>query len=72
MQHSEVPVQRLTNGVIDYDFYRAEAARMRKRAIWRFWREIGFRSAGWLRAQTARISGLGRHVGARPRASIRP
>ena len=41
MQHDEFPVHRLVDGNIDYDFYRAQAARLREQTLQGFWQEIG-------------------------------
>lgn len=60
-----------TNGMIDFDHYRAEAARLRKQArddfVWRvaapfFWRAPARLAASVLRLMTARI-GLARVIG---------
>ncbi len=41
MQDTGPHIQRLANGTIDYDFYRAEAARERRATMQELWRWIG-------------------------------
>jgi hypothetical protein len=58
MQNAGFSVHRLTNGGIDYGFYRAEAASLRKQAWQRFWQDIGCRSAAGLSAMSVGLSDL--------------
>ncbi len=58
MQDAGCPVHRLADGVIDFGFYRAEAARLRVEAMQGFCRHCGHCLATQLKTLTARSSPL--------------
>ncbi len=62
------PIRRLENGISDYDFYRAEAARLRMRAK----RALGLRLRRALRRKRAAALAVVRHVFTARRRPARP